>query len=147
MEYMNALRIVTIGFLIMELTNVITLYFFPGSTYTNGVGIFNAWEKSKLDPDVHAFVKYLVNWVAGSKLIFILLLIVILYTVDDDQFVFVGLAMTVSILSFFWRLFPLVRKMDKANEISPKNYSIGLGWMIFAMISAFVGATLWVVLG
>jgi len=144
---MNALRIVTIGFLIMELTNVITLYFFPGSTYTNGVGIFNAWEKSKLDPDVHAFVKYLVNWVAGSKLIFILLLIVILYTVDDDQFVFVGLAMTVSILSFFWRLFPLVRKMDKANEISPKNYSIGLGWMIFAMISAFVGATLWVVLG
>ena len=43
---MNAITIVTIGFLLLEASNVFTLYFFPGSMYANGVGVFKAWEKS-----------------------------------------------------------------------------------------------------
>ena len=105
---MNIITIVTIGFLILEATNVVTLYFFPGSKYANGVGLFKAWEKSKRDPEIHNFVKYLVNWVAGTKLIFILLLIVILYTADDQTLIFSGVALVISIASFFWRLFPLI---------------------------------------
>jgi len=77
---MNAVAVVTIAFLLMEASNVLTLYFFPGSKIANGVGVFKAWEKSKQDPEVHDLVRYLVNWVAGTKLIFILLLIVILAT-------------------------------------------------------------------
>jgi len=136
------IKIVTIGFLILEAANVLTLYFFPGSKYANGVGIFKAWEKSKEDHEIHNFVKYLVNWVAGTKLIFILLLIVILYTADDQTMLLTGAAMVVSIASFFWRLFPLIRKMDKETQIEPKNYSTVLGWMILAFILIFLTAVL-----
>ena len=139
---MNIIKLVTIGFLLLEAANVITLYFFPGSKYANGVGVFKAWEKSKSDPAIHNFIKYLVNWVAGTKLIFILLLIVILYTANDQSLILMGIAMAVSIAAFFWRLFPLIRKMDKANEIEPKSYSVILGWMILAFISIFLIAIL-----
>ena len=121
---------------------MITLYWFPDSNYANGIGVFKAWEKSKSDPMVHNFVKYLVNWVAGTKLIFILLLIVILLTADDRSLIFTGTAMVVSIASNFWRLFPLIKKMDQAGEIDPQNYSSVLGWMIFGFITIFLVATL-----
>jgi hypothetical protein len=136
----NAIKIVTIGFLLMEAANVVTLYFFPGSKYLNGVGVFKAWEKSKQDPEVHDLIKYLVNWVAGTKLIFILLLVVILLTAREQTLFFTGAAMVVSITSFFWRLFPMIRKMDRDNLINPKNYSAVLGWMILAFIAIFLAA-------
>lgn len=137
---MNLLTIVTIGFLILESTNVIALYFFPGTKYANAIGVFKAWEKSKADPEIHDFVKYLVNWVAGTKLIFISLLIVILIIADDRTLVFAGIALVISIASFFWRLFPLIRKMDKAGQIEPEKYSAVLGWMIGAFILVFLVA-------
>lgn len=139
---MNLLTIVTIGFLILEASNVVALYFSPGSKYANGVGVFKAWEKSKQDPEIHNFVKYLVNWVAGTKLIFISLLIVILYTADDQALILTGFALVVSIASFFWRLFPLIRNMDREGQIDPDNYSTILGWMIFVFILVFLGAIL-----
>jgi len=144
---MNIITIVTLCFLILEASNVLTLYFFPGSKYANGVGVFKAWEKSKGDPEIHSFVKYLVNWVAGTKLIFILLLIVILCTADDQTLIFTASALVVSIASFFWRLFPLVRNMDRDDQIDPKNYSTALGWMITAFILVFLIAIFISVLG
>jgi hypothetical protein len=126
----------------MEATNVVALYFFPGSKYANSVGVFKAWDKSKADPEIHNFVKYLVNWVAGAKLIFILLLIVILTSADDQTLILTGIALAFSIASFFWRLYPLIRKMDRAGQIDPQNYSTVLGWMIFAFILVFSLATL-----
>ena len=134
---MNALTIVIIGFLILEATNVVALYFFPDSKLANSVGVFKAWEKSKQDPEIHDFVKYLVNWVAGTKLIFILLLIVIVYTADQQTLLLTGVALVISISSFFWRLFPLIRKMDRDSQIEPKNYSAVLGWMILAFVLVF----------
>ena len=53
---MNILTIVTIVFLCLEATNVIAMYFFPGSKNANAVGIFKAWEKSKSDPEIHDFL-------------------------------------------------------------------------------------------
>jgi Mn2+/Fe2+ NRAMP family transporter len=126
----------------MEAANVATLYFFPGSKYANGVGVFKAWEKSKSDPEIHNFVKYLVNWVAGTKLIFILLLIVILLVADDRTLVFAGIALVISIASFFWRLFPLIRKMDRTGQIEPEKYSVALGWMIAVFILVFAAAVI-----
>lgn len=139
---MSILSIVIIGFIILESVNVLTLYFFPESKYANGVGVFKAWEKSKQYPDIHNLVQYLVNWVAGTKLIFIFLLIVLLYTGDPNTLLLTVIALVVSILSFYWRLFPLIRKMDQSSQIEPKNYSIGLGFMILGFIIVFLIATL-----
>lgn len=137
---MHILTIATIGFLVLELTNVLTLYFFPGSKRANGIGVFDAWEKSKQDPVVHDLVKYLVNWVAGTKLIFIMLLIVILVVGDERILRFTVIALILSIASFFWRLFPLARKMDKEDHVTPSGYSIALGIMIGAFIVIFAAA-------
>ncbi len=134
---MTLLMIVIAGFLLMEVVNVVALYFFPDSKLANSVGVFNAWEKSKADPEIHDFVKYLVNWVAGTKLIFILLLAAILITADEQILLLTGIALILSIAVFFWRLFPMMRRMDRDDQISPKNYSSVLGWMILGMIIAF----------
>lgn len=134
---MTLLMIVIAGFLLMEVANVVALYFFPDSKLANSVGVFNAWEKSKADPEIHNFVKYLVNWVAGTKLIFILLLAAILITADEQILLLTGIALILSIAVFFWRLFPMMRRMDRDDQISPKNYSSVLGWMILGMIIAF----------
>lgn len=139
---LNALVIVIIGFVIMESANVISLYFLPGSKFANGIGVFKAWEKSKQDPEVHDLVKYLVYWVAGTKVISILLLVVILLTGQGKSLIFAGAAMVVSIATFFWRLFPLIRKMDRSNQIEPKNYSATLGWMILGFILVFLAAVI-----
>ena len=143
---LNALVIVIIGFVIMESANVISLYFLPGSKFANGIGVFKAWEKSKQDPEVHDLVKYLVYWVAGTKVISILLLVVILLTGQGKSLIFAGAAMVVSIATFFWRLFPLIRKMDRSNQIEPKNYSATLGWMILGFILVFLAAVIVTVL-
>ena len=139
---MNMIRLVIIGFIILETTNVIALYFFPGSKYANSVGVFKAWERSKQDPEIHDFVRYLVNWVAGTKLIFLLLLIVILFTANAQGLFYTGVALVISISSFFWRLFPLIRKMDREDQIEPKNYSAVLGLMISGFILVFLVALL-----
>ncbi len=128
--------IVIIGFLLLETTNIIALYFFPDSKLANSVGVFKAWEKSKSDPEMHNFVRYLVNWIAGTKLIFIMLLVVILLTADEQTLLMTGVVLMISIAVFFWRLFPLARKMDRDEQLDPKNYSSVLGWMILVMILA-----------
>ncbi len=47
------------------------------------------------------------------------------------------IALIVATLSFYWRLFPLIKKMDQNGQIEPKNYSIVLGIMIFVFIAVF----------
>jgi ketosteroid isomerase-like protein len=77
---MDVLSVVLIAFGTLELLNVLTLYLAPGSRRGNALGVFRAYERSKRDPEVHALVSYLIDWVAGTKLIFIVLLIGILIT-------------------------------------------------------------------
>ena len=134
---MNLLTSVIVGFLILEAINVAILYFAPGSKLANGVGVFKAWEESKQYPDIHNFIIYLVNWVAGAKLIFIFLLIVVLFFGDQKTLLFTAVALFASILSFYWKLFPLIRQMDLKSQVEPKNYSIGLAFMIFSFVVVF----------
>ena len=63
------LTVAIMAFLALESLNIAVLYFQPASRLGNGVGVFNAFERSKADPEIHALVGYLVNWVAGTKLI------------------------------------------------------------------------------
>jgi hypothetical protein len=137
---MNILTIVIIVFIFLEVLNVLMLYFTPGTKKGNGVGIFNAYEKAKKDPEIYAFVKYLINWVAGTKLIFIALLIVILFTGSDETKLFSVIALIITILSFYWRLFPAIKKMDNVDQINPKGYSKTLAIMIATFIGVFVSA-------
>ena len=131
-------KIVIIAFILLELSNVLALYFAPGSKKANAVGVFSAWEKSKQYPEIHDFIQYLVYWVAGAKLIFLLLLTVILLFGNLDIQRLSLLAVGLATLSFFWRLFPLIRKLDQSGQIEPRNYSRVLGVMILTMIVLFL---------
>jgi hypothetical protein len=136
----DILSLVIIGFIILESANVLTLYFNPGTKNFNGVGVFKAWEASKAYPEIHRFVRYLVYWVAGTKLIFILLLVVILVSAGDDSKLLAAVALAIAISSFFWKLFPLIRSMDRDAQLAPPDYSKVLGLMILAFIAAFLVA-------
>lgn len=127
-------KIVILAFIVLEFSNILALYFAPGSKYANAVGVFSAWEKSKQDPEVHDLVRYLVYWVAGAKLIFLFLLgVIVLFGSSDLQRISL-VALSLATLSFYWRLFPLIRKLDKNGQIKPKNYS----FVIAGMISVFI---------
>ena len=139
---MTIIQIVVSGFILLELSNVMALYFAPGSKYANAVGVFSAWEKSKQYPEIHDLVKYLVYWVAGTKLIFLLLLTVIIMFADAETQRISVMALIVAILSFYWRLFPLIRKMDQSGQIEPKNYSVVLGVMIFVFVTLLLIAVM-----
>ena len=139
---MTLIKAVILIFISLELANVSMLYFAPGSKLANAVGIFTAWEKSKEYPEIHDFIKYLVNWVAGAKLIFLLLLAVIVIYADVEIQRMSLLALAIATASFYWRLFPLIKKIDKRGEIEPKNYSTILGVMIFVFIAMFLIAAI-----
>lgn len=139
---MPIIKVVIFVFILLEASNVLALYFAPGSKYANAVGVFAAWEKSKQHPEIHDFVKYLVYWVAGTKLIFLLLLAVIVMYADIGTQRMSLIALAVATASFYWRLFPLIRKMDRNGQIEPKNYSVVLGIMIFVFIAVFAIAVM-----
>lgn len=136
------IKIVLLVFILLELSNVVTLYFFPGSKRANGVGVFTAWENSKQFPEIHDFMRYLVNWVAGVKLIFLFLLGLIVVFADLNLQRLSLIALGFATITFFWRLFPLVRKMDREGQIQPKNYSLTLGGMILGMVILFITAAI-----
>ena len=127
---MNVAQIGILVFTIIECLNVIMLYFMPESKMGNGVGVFNTYHETMKEEKTKDFVKYLINWVAGAKLIFIMIGIVVIIFGDDLTQLFTVVALIISILSFYWRLFPAIRKLDKKGEISPKGYSKTLNYMI-----------------
>ena len=143
---MDAISIALMIFGTLELLNVFVLYVAPGSKRGNSVGFFDAYEKSKADPEVHALVTYLVNWVAGTKLIFIVLLIGIIIAGNPAIKVFSIIALIFSILTFFSRLYPGIKKMDEAGQITPHGYSRTLGIMIVCFIIIFcIALTIYVI--
>ena len=135
---MNILSLVIVLFIVLEGLNIIILYFFPQSNKGNGVAVFDAFEKSKEHPEIHLFIKYLINWIAGSKLIFVALLIVIIIQGDETTLKLGIAALIISIATFFWRLYPLIRTMDKQDQISPKGYSKTLAIMFASFLIIFI---------
>jgi len=139
---MNVLMIVLGIFSCIELLNIIMLYTKPEVQYGNGVGVFKAWEESKENPVVHRFIRYLVFWVAGTKLIFVgLIIIIILY----GNWIIQLAAVTVLLLTtstFFVRLYPIIKKMDKKKELTIQGYSKTLALMITSFLIMFIAALL-----
>ena len=134
---MDILSIAIIIFCIMESANVLILYFAPDSKLGNGVAIFDSWEEAKKDEPMNLFAYYMVYWVAGVKLIFIFLLLVILFTGTEITRMWAVIAMILSIATYFWKLHPIIKKLDDMGQITPKNYSKSLGWMIMGFLIMF----------
>ena len=131
---MLVLDIAIIAFVVLESANVLILYFAPNSRLGNGVAVFNGWFKSKEDESSELFARYMANWVAGTKLIFIVLLLVILFTAGETTKLFAVLAMILSIGTYYFRLNTIIKKLDAMGEITPKGYSKTL----FMMITGFM---------
>lgn len=136
---MSILSIAILFFIIMESANVLIFYFWPDSRLGNGVGVFNAFHDSA-DEEQKLFTSYLVNWVAGVKLIFIFLLAVILVIGSEQVRMWAVVAMILSIATYFWRLHPIIKKLDAMGCITPKGYSKALGWMISGFLIMFTAA-------
>ena len=133
---MDILLIAILIFIIMESANVAILYFWPGSRLGNGVAVFNAYFHPGSE-EQRLFTSYLVNWVAGVKLIFIFLLAVILAIGTEQIKLWAVVAMILSIATYFWRLHPTIKKLDAMGCIPPKGYSKALGWMIAGFLIMF----------
>lgn len=134
---MDILSISIIIFCIMELGNVLILYFMPDSKLGNGVAVFNSWHDVKKDNTLDLFAHYMAYWVAGVKLIFIFLLIVVLLTGTELTKIWAVIAMILSIATYFWKLHPIIKELDNMNEITPKGYSKTLGVMISGFLLMF----------
>ena len=76
-------------------------------------------------------------WVAGAKLIFILVGAVVIIWGNIETQLATSAALVLSISSFFWRLYPAIRKMDKKGRIDPAGYSKILLAMIITFLSGF----------
>lgn len=133
---MDILSIAILIFIVMESANVAILYFWPGSRLGNGVAVFNAYFNPGSE-EQRLFASYLVNWVAGVKLIFIFLLAVILAIGTEQIKLWAVVAMILSIATYFWRLHPTIKKLDAMGCITPKGYSKALGWMIAGFLIMF----------
>lgn len=131
------LDISIIIFCIMELGNVLILYFKPDSKLGNGVAVFDAWKDVKENKNLDLFAHYMAYWVAGVKLIFIFLLLVVLLTGNETTKIWAVVAMIISIATYFWKLHPIIKKLDSLNKISPKGYSKTLGLMISGFLLMF----------
>jgi hypothetical protein len=137
---MDILSVAIIVFAVIETLNIGILYFRPGSRRGNGIGVFDAYRKPAADPETRELVRYLVNWVAGTKLIFVALLVVILVTGSQTTKAYAVVALILSILSFFWRLFPSIVRLDRGNQITPRGYSRSLGIMIAGFVGGLAAA-------
>ena len=131
------LNIAIIIFVLMETANVCILYFAPDSKLGNGVAVFNHWTTSKDDENSHLFASYMTNWVAGTKLIFIVLLLVILFTASELTKILSVVVMILSIATYYWRLHKIIKQLDKRGQISPQGYSKTLGSMIAGFLIMF----------
>ena len=135
---MNILQWGILVFSVIETLNILMLYFSPGMKMGNALGVFKAFSSAQEDENMKIFVHYMAAWVAGAKLIFILIGIVIIIWGNIETQIAATAALIISISSFFWRLYPAIKKMDKQGQIDPKGYSKTLLAMIVTFIAGFI---------
>jgi len=138
---MDYISIALIIFIVLELSNVMVMYFFNETTIANGVGVFKNYTEQS-DPGTKDLIRYLIYWVAGTKLIFIALLVVIIIWGDLLLKQIAVVVMVISVSIFYWKMFPLVKKIEKNDGIKTKNYSRNLALIIGGFILMFIAALL-----
>ncbi|MCY3415017.1 MAG: hypothetical protein INQ03_25425 [Candidatus Heimdallarchaeota archaeon] len=134
---MNIIEIILLIFVFLELGNVFTLYFNHTTTLANGMGAFKILQED-LDENVRDITDYLIYWVAGTKVIFMGLLLVIIFLATPVVQFFAVLVMMITTMLYYYKLHPLIKKMDNKDMIQPKGYSRILGILIAVFILAFI---------
>ncbi len=124
-------------FILLETSNVLIIYFHPEFKYGNSLRAFKQWEELKKDEHTSLFVRYMANWVASCKLIFIALLIVILFTASDLVKIISVAVLIPAVSAYYFKLYPLIRKLDNKEQITPKGYSKTQFIMITMIIAIF----------
>ena len=124
----------------MELSNVLIMYFKPDFKYGNSMAVFKKFAESFEEENRRLFTKYMVNWVANCKLIFLALLVVVLIAGTPTIKIASIIAMILSIGIYFVSLHPIITKLDKNDDITPKGYSVKLKYTILLFIFVFAAA-------
>ena len=136
----NILRLAILIFTVMELSNILIMYFKPNFKYGNSMNTFRQWYKAQEKEPERLFVKYMVNWVANCKLIFLALLVVVMLFGNAAITVGAVIATIASIGIYFVSLHPIIKKLDDMGEIQPKGYSKTLAGTISAFMLMFSAA-------
>ncbi len=121
-------------FTFIEFLNIMILYFNPTFKYGNSVGVFK-------DYTGEPFQRYMVNWVAGTKLIFIMMGIVVLLLGSVQVQFWTCVVLVISITSFYFRLYPIIRSLDQDGKIEPVGYHKTLNYMIIAFLVMFIAVS------
>jgi len=127
---MTALQVSMLVIASIEGLSILELYFMQDRCMFNGAAMFSGWEISKEVPEVHGMVRYLINWVAGMKLIVVGLLAVLALTAPTQTLLCAGVILVLAIASFFWRMFPIIKNFDDHGFIQPKGRAKVLGMMV-----------------
>jgi len=135
---MDPLSIAIIIFCIFEGLNIIILYFYPHANVGNGLGVFQDFDDAQESESSNLFISYLINWVAGVKLIFVLLLVAILIAGTEATKVWAIIAMIISVSTYFWKLHPIIAKLDAMGKITPAGYSKVLRSTIVIFLTIFI---------
>ena len=135
---MNILQIIIIVFCVLELLNILVLYTKPTMKEGNGIGIFKTVHEIDPDSQVLELVKYLTNWVANVKLIFVSLAITIVIFGNELTQFHAVLALIFSTFMFYVTLYPILNKLDKENQLVISGYSKTLAYTILSFIIMFI---------
>jgi len=124
-------------FALMELANVFFLYFNHQSKLGNGIGVFSHILNNVTYLEEYLLIEYLIYWVAGVKLMFIALLLIIGVFGSREIQRLTYLAIAITSLSYFCKLRPIIGLMDNLDIVEPKGYSKTLNIMICLIIIIF----------
>lgn len=135
---MNAIQVSLLVFVIIETLNMLELYFMQDNCVFNGICLFSGWEKSKENPEVNGLIRYLLNWLAGMKMMVIGLVLVLIFTAPRQTLFLAAISMVITIGSFYWRMYPIICKADDAGQIKLKGRSRMLGTMVAGLQFSFI---------
>src|SRR6056297_861086 len=135
---MNILQVAIIVFCFLEGLNILVLYTKPMMKKGNGIGVFKVLSEVDETDHMFALIKYLTNWVANFKVIFIALAITIVIFGNETTQFYAVIALLLSILLFYITLFPILKKLDNENMLTPKGYSKTLAYTILSFLLMFV---------
>lgn len=130
---MKTIQITLLIFVIVETLNMLELYFLQDNCRFNGACVFSGWKKSKADPEVHALMRYLVNWLAGVKMIVVGLLLVLIFTVPEESLLLITITLFLTTASYFWRMHPMLRAADQAGQVIPRGHAKRLSVMVVGL--------------
>lgn len=137
---MNILQFAIIAFCSLEVLNILVLYTKPTMKTGNGIGVFKVLSEVDETDQMFALIKYLANWVANVKVIFIALAItIVIFGSETTQF-YAVIALILSILLFYVTLFPILKKLDDENMLTKKGYSKTLAYTILSFLLMFIVA-------